>query len=159
MEYDIPRRMLHIEVTESIMTSEEDAVLKALQSFRNAGYELWMDDFGSGYSTLNLLKDYSFDLLKLDMGFLRSDSTRSRSIIGSVIEMDKKLGIRTLAEGVETEEQVQYLKSPDVKSCRAIISGGRCRLRKLCRIVLTRESASNAQSRRYATMPSAMSIS
>lgn len=110
MEYDIPRRMLHIEVTESIMTSEEDAVLKALQSFRNAGYELWMDDFGSGYSTLNLLKDYSFDLLKLDMGFLRSDSPRSRSIIGSVIEMDKKLGIRTLAEGVETEEQVQYLK-------------------------------------------------
>ena len=110
MDYDIPRRMLQIEVTESIVMSEEDETLKALRSFRAAGYEIWMDDFGSGYSTLNLLKDYSFDLLKLDMAFLRSNSSRSRSIIGSVIEMDKKLGIRTLAEGVETEEQVEYLK-------------------------------------------------
>ncbi len=110
MDYDIPRRMLHIEVTESIMRSEENEILRALQSFRNAGYELWMDDFGSGYSTLNLLKDYSFDLLKLDMGFLRSDSSRSRDIIVSVIEMDKRLGIRTLAEGVETEEQAEFLK-------------------------------------------------
>ncbi|MGN1388545.1 MAG: EAL domain-containing protein, partial [Bulleidia sp.] len=110
MDYDIPRRMLHIEVTESIMRSEEGEILRALQSFRNAGYELWMDDFGSGYSTLNLLKDYSFDLLKLDMGFLRSDSSRSRDIIISVIEMDKRLGIRTLAEGVETEEQAEFLK-------------------------------------------------
>lgn len=108
--YDIPRRMLHIEVTESIMMSEEDATLKALQSFRDAGYEIWMDDFGSGYSALNLLKDYSFDLLKLDMAFLRRDSQRSRDIISSVIEMDKKLGIRTLAEGVETREQAEYLK-------------------------------------------------
>ena len=110
MHYDIPRRMLHIEVTESIMRSEDGAILKALQSFRNAGYELWMDDFGSGYSTLNLLKDYSFDLLKMDMGFLRSDTKRSRDIIISVIEMDKRLGIRTLAEGVETKEQVEFLK-------------------------------------------------
>ena len=109
-EYDIPRRMLHIEVTESIMRSEDGAILRALQSFRSAGYELWMDDFGSGYSTLNLLKDYSFDVLKLDMAFLRSDTSRSRSIIVSVIEMDKGLGIRTLAEGVETKEQVEFLR-------------------------------------------------
>lgn len=110
MEYDIPRRMLHIEVTESIIRSVDPAILKALQSFRDAGYELWMDDFGSGYSTLNLLKDYSFDLLKLDMGFLHSDTPRARAIIVSVIEMDKMLGIRTLAEGVETKEQVEFLK-------------------------------------------------
>lgn len=110
MQYDIPRRMLHIEVTESIMRSEDGAILRALQSFRSSGYELWMDDFGSGYSTLNLLKDYSFDLLKLDMAFLRSDSPRSRDIIVSVIEMDKRLGIRTLAEGVETKEQAEFLK-------------------------------------------------
>ena len=57
--YNVPRRMLHIEVTESIMTSDQNAVLQALDHFRDAGYELWMDDFGSGYSTLNLLKDYT----------------------------------------------------------------------------------------------------
>lgn len=107
--YDVPRRMLHIEVTESIMTSRETPVLRALERFRRAGYELWMDDFGSGYSTLNLLKDCSFDLLKLDMGFLHSDSARSREIIAAVIAMDKRIGNRTLAEGVETEDQVEFL--------------------------------------------------
>lgn len=109
-EYKIPRRMLHLEVTESIMMSDEDDTLKALQSFREAGYEIWMDDFGSGYSTLNLLKDYQFDLLKMDMVFLRKDSDRSHEVIRSIIDMDKRLGIRTLAEGVETEEQADFLR-------------------------------------------------
>ena len=109
-QYDIPRRMLHIEVTESIMTSKENVIFNTLQAFRNAGYEIWMDDFGSGYSTLNLLKDYSFDVLKLDMVFLRHDTSRSRDIIASVIRMDKSIGIRSLAEGVETKEQAEFLK-------------------------------------------------
>ncbi|MGN1024345.1 MAG: EAL domain-containing protein [Lachnospiraceae bacterium] len=108
--YDIPRRMLHLEVTESALASHEDRIRKALDQFRSAGYEIWMDDFGSGYSTLNLLKDYSFDVLKLDMEFLRNDSVRSREIITSVIAMDTKIGIRTLAEGVETKEQMEFLK-------------------------------------------------
>ena len=108
--YDVPRRMLHLEVTESALASQEDQVRKALDQFRRAGYEIWMDDFGSGYSTLNLLKDYNFDVLKLDMEFLRNDSVRSREIITSVIAMDNKIGIRTLAEGVETKEQLEFLK-------------------------------------------------
>ena len=108
--YDIPRRMLHIEITESVMTSCEDIIIRALDSFRRVGYEIWMDDFGSGYSTLNLLKDYSFDVLKLDMLFLKSTSSRSRKIIAAVIQMDKDIGNRTLAEGVETEEQAEFLK-------------------------------------------------
>lgn len=110
MEYDVPRRMLHIEITESIMTSKENHILQTLQSFQEAGYEIWMDDFGSGYSTLNLLKDYTFDVLKLDMVFLHQDSSRSRDIIASIINMDKNIGIRSLAEGVETAEQVEFLK-------------------------------------------------
>lgn len=111
VKYDIPRRMLHIEVTESIMTSSEDTIINTLDAFRQTGYELWMDDFGSGYSTLNLLKDYSFDVLKLDMIFLRHDTKRSRSIIASVVNMDKRIGIRTLAEGVETKEQAEFLRA------------------------------------------------
>lgn len=108
--YDVPRRMLHLEVTESTLTSKEEAVFKALDRFRAAGYEIWMDDFGSGYSTLNLLKDYSFDVLKIDMVFLKKDTERSRAIIASVIAMDKKIGNRSLAEGVETREQAEFLK-------------------------------------------------
>ncbi len=108
--YDVPRRMLHLEVTESTLTSREEAVFQALDRFRAAGYEIWMDDFGSGYSTLNLLKDYSFDVLKIDMVFLRKDTPRSRAIIASVIAMDKKIGNRSLAEGVETKEQAEFLK-------------------------------------------------
>lgn len=108
--YDVPRQMLHIEVTESVLTSYEDSIIQALEAFRRVGYEIWMDDFGSGYSTLDLLKDCSFDVLKMDMQFLNSDTIRSRKIIASVIQMDKDIGNRTLAEGVETKEQVEFLK-------------------------------------------------
>lgn len=107
--FGIDRHLLHIEVTESIVTSKESVIYESLDHFRDAGYEIWMDDFGSGYSTLNLLKDYRFDVLKLDMAFLRSNTERSREIIASVIAMDKKIGLRTLAEGVETKEQADFL--------------------------------------------------
>ena len=108
-EYKVSKNLLHIEVTESIVMSKETKIYQTLDRFRNAGYEIWMDDFGSGYSTLNLLKDYHFDVLKLDMVFLRNDTPRSREIIASVVAMDKKIGIRTLAEGVETKEQAEFL--------------------------------------------------
>lgn len=108
--YDIPRRTLHIENTESALLSSGDEVVETLDKFRKAGYEIWMDDFGSGYSNLNLLKDYSFDVLKLDMAFLRADTPRARSIIESMVAMDKRIGNLTIAEGVETREQWEFLK-------------------------------------------------
>lgn len=110
IDYGIPRRTLHIEVTESALVSQKDVIFSTLNRFRDAGYEVWMDDFGSGYSSLNLLKDYSFDVLKLDMAFLRKDTKRSRDIISSVVSMDNRIGIRTLAEGVETKEQAEFLR-------------------------------------------------
>lgn len=69
-----------------------------------------MDDFGSGYSSLNLLKDYKFDVLKIDMAFLSSPSKRARNILSSVVAMTKTIGGRSLAEGVETKEQFEFLK-------------------------------------------------
>ncbi len=85
-------------------------------TLRNAGYEVWMDDFGSGYSSLNDLKEYEFDVLKNDMQFLtdfndKEKAVKSRIILNSNILMAKKLGIRTLAEGVETEDQMNFLKN------------------------------------------------
>lgn len=113
--YDVPRDMLHIEITESAFIENDAKMQKGIQQFRTAGYEIWMDDFGSGYSTLNMLKDYSFDVMKMDMAFLNSNSDkntyRTKMIIRSVIEMDKRLKNRTLAEGVETEEQFLFLKN------------------------------------------------
>ncbi|MCI7055445.1 MAG: GGDEF domain-containing phosphodiesterase [Selenomonas bovis] len=111
--YGVPREFLHIEITESAL-NENDAFLKQeIARLRAQGFELWMDDFGSGYSSLNNLKDFQFDMLKIDMAFLRDFETKpqSRVILSAVVDMAKKLGLHTLAEGVETEEQYAFLKS------------------------------------------------
>ena len=108
--YRVPKELLHIEVTESVFMGGETVIWKTLKKFRAAGYEVWMDDFGSGYSSLNLLKDYKFDVLKIDMAFLSSPSKRARNILSSVVAMTKTIGGRSLAEGVETKEQFEFLK-------------------------------------------------
>ena len=108
-DYRLPRNLLHIEITESVFADHPELMRVVLKRFRGAGYQVWMDDFGSGYSSLNVLKDYDFDELKVDMVFLSSFHLRSRKILTAVIEMAKNIGIHTLCEGVETEEQFRYL--------------------------------------------------
>lgn len=110
-EYRIPRSLLCIEITESMFVQDAGEIRIILDRFRAAGYQVWMDDFGSGYSSLNALKDYHFDELKIDMAFLSNFTQRSKDIIESTVQMSKNIGIRTLAEGVETEEQYEFLKS------------------------------------------------
>ena len=109
--FHIPHDFLYVEITESLLAEQEGQMHDVVERFRKAGYQIWMDDFGSGYSSLNMLKDFNFDELKLDMRFLSSFSQRSRRILTSVIQMAKELGIHTLAEGVETEEQFSYLRN------------------------------------------------
>lgn len=110
-KYDLSRDYLHIEITESMIASDAELMESVIESFRKTGYEVWMDDFGSGYSSLNLLKDYNFDTLKMDMGFLSSFTERSKAIMTATITMAKEIGIKTLAEGVEEKEQALFLKS------------------------------------------------
>lgn len=110
-KYAVPRDFLHVEITESVLAQDSRVIQQALAHLRQEGYEIWLDDFGSVYSSLNILKDYTVDLIKLDMGFLRSFTEKSRSIISSVIGMAKDLGIKTLAEGVETQEHADFLAS------------------------------------------------
>ena len=112
LRYDIARSMLNIEVTEGAMNEDEKFLQGEIARFRAAGYEVWMDDFGSGYSSLNNVKDYVFDVLKIDMNFLRSFETNPKSaiVIRSIVNMAKELGLHTLAEGVETEEQFAFLR-------------------------------------------------
>ena len=109
MKYWIKRDYIRVEITESIMASDS-YIQHEIERFRLVGYEVWMDDFGSGYSSLNTLKDYKFDELKIDMAFLSNFNEVSRIIISSTVRMAKSLGLKTLAEGVETREQLEFLK-------------------------------------------------
>ena len=105
------REQLHIEVTESAIGDE--LMQEELNKFRQAGYELWMDDFGSGYSSLNTLVQYEFDVLKIDMQFMRDfdKQPKTRTLLKGIVNLAKDLGLHTLTEGVETEEQFEFLRS------------------------------------------------
>ena len=109
--WNVPHDLLDIEVTESALSDDDSQLYEDMKRFRDAGFAVWMDDFGSGYSSLNLLKDYEFDVLKIDMVFLRDMDTNPRGceIVRSVVEMAKRLGLQTLVEGVETEAQRDFM--------------------------------------------------
>lgn len=102
--------MVHVEITESALNGDSQVMPRAIEHFHEMGLEVWMDDFGSGYSSLNVLKDYRFNVIKIDMVFLRKFDERSRVIVRSICEMAHSLGIRTVAEGVETKEQFAFLE-------------------------------------------------
>ncbi len=110
-EYEVPRSMLNIEITESMFMEDAARISTMIDRFHGSGYKVWMDDFGSGYSSLNVLKDFSFDELKIDMNFLSSFTQKSKDILQSTILMAKKIQIQTLAEGVETDEQLEFLRT------------------------------------------------
>lgn len=110
-KYQVPHHMIHVEITESVFIKDGVSISTQIDKFRDAGYEMWMDDFGSGYSSLNVLKDYHFDEIKIDMAFLSSFTEKAKDIIKSTVRMAKDIGIHTLVEGVETEEQLQFIRS------------------------------------------------
>ena len=91
--------------------SDVPNLMGELEELRKAGFTLEMDDFGSGYSSLNTLKDINVDVLKVDMGFIKETKNvkKSRIILASVIKMAKELNLLIITEGVETEEQVDNL--------------------------------------------------
>jgi EAL domain-containing protein (putative c-di-GMP-specific phosphodiesterase class I)/GGDEF domain-containing protein len=109
-KYDVPRDMICVEITESVFVQNKEIITSAIDKFHDAGYKVWMDDFGSGYSSLNVLKDYSFDELKIDMAFLTNFNLKSKKIITSTIQMAKNIGVQTLAEGVENIDQYNFLR-------------------------------------------------
>ena len=107
-----PHCLIKIEITESAFMENQELLKREVNRFRANGFEVWMDDFGSEYSTLNLLQELNFDLIKIDMQFMKNFSPDSRNmiIVESIIEMVKKMGIHTLIEGIETEEHYQLLR-------------------------------------------------
>ena len=110
-KYRVPHEMLHVEITESVLDDDEDGdILDKIKRFQSNGIEVWMDDFGSGFSSLNVLKDYDFDFIKIDMLFLRNFTEKSKLIIRSIVELAKRLNMGTLTEGVETKEHLEFLR-------------------------------------------------
>ena len=109
--YHVSPHMIRIEIIESTAMQDPERMSDIIRRFRTAGFQVWMDDFGSGYSSLNMLRDFHFDDIKLDMAFLHEFTPESREIVTSTTRMIKNLHIHTLAEGVETEEQVNFLKN------------------------------------------------
>lgn len=110
-KYGVPREFTNLEITESAFVGDIDRVGEHIRRLHELGYHVWMDDFGSGYSSLSVLKNFAFDELKIDMSFLRNFDEKSKKIITSIVRMAKEIGIQTLAEGVETEEQFFFLKN------------------------------------------------
>ena len=100
-----------IEVTESVLVKNRHLLIDKLQQFHQSGYQVWLDDFGSAYSSLNVLQNYEFDELKIDQGLLRYFNEDSRKIIRSIVLMAKEMGIHVLAEGAETKKHVDFLRS------------------------------------------------
>ena len=109
-KYQIPLNYFKVEITESCVMTDPQKMRKEIQLFRESGFEVLMDDFGSGYSSLGTLRDFEFDEIKIDMSFMRNFDEKSKAIITSIVLMAKTLGVRTLCEGVETKEQVDFLK-------------------------------------------------
>ena len=111
-KYNISKDLVHVEITESALGDSENKIVTQLNELKARGYHLWLDDFGSGYSSLNVLKDFDFDVLKIDMKFLSTFTTnkKARPLIESVINMAENMGMKTLCEGVETKEQEEFLK-------------------------------------------------
>ena len=109
--YGMPPERLHVEVTEGVFSVDEDTVLNILEDLQQRGFPIAMDDFGTGYSSLSLLRKMPIDVLKIDRGFLSAseDDERSRQVLESVINLAKSLGISTVCEGLETQEQVMLL--------------------------------------------------
>ena len=115
VKYDVPPELFQLELTESAYTDNPESIKKAMQQLQEYGFKILMDDFGSGYSSLNVLKDISVDILKMDMKFMAAPGSenqrRSESIVANVIRLAKDLDLPVIAEGVEEKEQVEFLSS------------------------------------------------
>ena len=112
-KYEIDPKILNLELTETAYVKRYDEIKLVTDKLRDYGFSVHMDDFGSGYSALNMLQDIAVDTLKVDLNFMSgfAESGRGRNILSSVIRMAKWLGLPVVIEGVETEEQVAFLRS------------------------------------------------
>lgn len=110
--YQIPPSLIEIEVTESVFADKDSSIKEMTEKFVSYGFTVSIDDFGSGYSSLNLLTTMPVHVLKIDKNFIRDINTRQTAVvIQKIVEMAHGMGIKTVCEGVETADQVSFLTS------------------------------------------------
>ncbi|NCB66000.1 MAG: EAL domain-containing protein, partial [Bacilli bacterium] len=112
-KYQIDHHLIHLEVTETAYIDNPDQMCHVVKELQELGFTILMDDFGTGYSSMNMLYSLPLDILKIDRSFIQAlgEGTRSHHIIASLIELGKNLSFPVIAEGVETEEQLTFLKN------------------------------------------------
>ena len=114
-KYEIPYEYIELELTESVFSDNTELMLKIMNKLHEIGFKLSIDDFGSGYSSLNILKDIPADVVKIDREFFNGtvNSAKGRAVISTVVDLAKNLNMEVISEGVETGEQVEFLKQID----------------------------------------------
>lgn len=111
-KYNVNPKYIELELTESIVIEDINLAKQAEQRVHELGFQTSMDDFGTGYSAFNVLKDIEINILKIDRLFFENleENSRAKIIVQSIVEMCKKLNIKTVAEGIENKAQVKFLK-------------------------------------------------
>lgn len=111
-KHGIKRNTIRVEITESTYADNE-GIRKDVQRIRDMGYEVWLDDFGSGVSSITVMKDYTLDAAKLDMGFMRAaeNQEKANTIVKAMIQLCHSVNMKTIGEGVETKEQLDFVRS------------------------------------------------
>lgn len=114
-KYSVPHKYIDLELTESACFDDLDVLINTINTLREMGFPVSMDDFGSGYSSLNLLKELPFDTLKIDGEFFRNvtDVGRANIVVKNIINLAKSLNMTIVAEGIETDEQVNFLRTTE----------------------------------------------
>ncbi len=114
-KYEIPYEYIELELTESVFSDNTELMLKIMNKLHEVGFKLSIDDFGSGYSSLNILKDIPADVVKIDREFFNGtvNSAKGRAVISTVVDLAKNLNMEVISEGVETGEQVEFLQQID----------------------------------------------
>lgn len=114
-KYELPHQLIEVEITESAMVGNEETLLEWIVSIRNAGFTVAIDDFGSGLSSLQFVKDIPADVLKIDKSLLshNCEDEKERIVLESIFTFANRLHMKTVAEGVETKEQLAFLRTCD----------------------------------------------
>ena len=110
-EYELSIELFQLEITETAYMQDSNQMIEAVVKLKELGFTILMDDFGSGFSSLNILKELPFDIIKIDLAFLEhfDKNNKAEKILKSVIQMAKRLNMEVIAEGVETKRQEDFL--------------------------------------------------
>lgn len=136
--YNLDPEKIEIEITESVLIEDSESTINLLKSLRDFGFKISLDDFGTGYSSLSYLRDIPINTLKIDKSFVDTmlEDESTSIITDAVIKMVKKLGLETIAEGVETEEQFEYLMKMNCDNIQGYLLGRPMPKEELVKIIL-----------------------